>query len=122
MVVGRRCEGIKKALVEFVGRARIYHLGFDGLSVDVLDLFEPHSSDLARVPPGLHYYVADMRTAVDRSNSLTDAPFPVAFHGKIATMAENENLQMSKRRQGARNVPCPRHHPGLVRPPSCIMK
>lgn len=108
-------------IVEFTRRARPLSI-IDSLEVDLLDLSVPHFSDVSQVPLGLHYYAVDMRTAVDRSNSLTKAPFPVAFHGKIATMAENENLEMSKRRQGARNVPCPRNYPGLVNlPPSCII-
>lgn len=93
------------------------------LEVNLLDLSVPHSSGLSRVPLGLHYYAANTHTAIDRSNSLTEAPLPVAFHGKIATMAENGNLEMSKRREGVRNVPCPRNHPGLVSlPSSCIME
>lgn len=82
----------KYDMVEFTRRARLI---INGLGVDLLDLSVPRSSDLSRVPPGLHYYAADMRTAVDRSNSWMEAPFPVEFHGKIAIMAENEDLETS---------------------------
>ena len=64
-------------MVELIGRAQLF---IRGLGVDLLDRSVPHSSDLSRVPLGLYYYTADMRTVVDRSNSLTEAPFPVAFH------------------------------------------
>lgn len=82
-------------VVEFFRCARLF---INGLGVDLLGLSVPHSSILSRVPLRLHYYAANMRTAIDRSNSLTEAPFPVAFHCKIATMVENENLETSKRR------------------------
>lgn len=53
---------------------------------DVLGLFLPHFSDLSQVPPGLRYCAADKHIAVDRSNSLKEVAFWVAFHGKIAVV------------------------------------